>query len=45
MRRVTKELEQLKHLCRKIQEVTSDIAIIEKNEKQYVRLQQSIPVT
>ena len=33
----TKYLEQLKHLIIKIQEVTSNVAITEKNEKKYVR--------
>ena len=38
--RGTKELEQfMKHLSTKIQEVTSNVAVTEKNEKQYVRLQ------
>ena len=39
----TKELEQLKHLSTKIQEVTSNVVISEKNEIQYVKLQLSIP--
>ena len=33
----TKELEQLKLLSTKIQEVTSNVTITEKNEKQYTR--------
>ena len=37
----TRELEQLKHLSTKIQEVTSNVAITEKNEKQHGRLQLS----
>ena len=41
----TKELDQLKHLSTKIQEVTKNVAITEKNEKQYVRLQLIIPRT
>ena len=36
------ELEQLKPFSKKIQEFTLNIAITEKNEKQYVRLQLSI---
>ena len=32
-----KYLEQLKHLSTKIQEVSSNVMITEKNEKQYVR--------
>ena len=36
----TKELEQLmKNLTTKMQEVTSNVAVSEKNQKQYVRLQ------
>ena len=35
----TKELEKLKHLSMKTQEATSNVAITEKNEQQYVRLQ------
>ena len=36
--RVTKELEQLKSLSLKIEEVTSkSVAVIEKNGRQYVR--------
>ena len=38
-------LEQLKYLSTKIQEVISNVVITEKNEKQYVRLQLSIPGT
>ena len=38
----TKELEQLKLLSMKIQKVTLNVAIAEKNEKHYVRLQLSI---
>ena len=41
----TKELDQLNHLSTKIQEVTKNVAITEKNEKQYVRLQLIIPRT
>ena len=41
----TKEFEQLKHLSTKIQEVTSNVAITEKNEKQHGRLQLSIQGT
>ena len=41
----TTELDQLKHFSTKIQEVTSNVAITEKNEKQYVKLQLSIPET
>ena len=41
----SEELDQLEHLSTKIQEVTSDVAITEKNEKQYVRLQLIIPGT
>ena len=33
----TKELEQLKHLNKKIQEVAPNDAITEKKEKQYAR--------
>ena len=44
--RGAKELEQLmKHFSTKIQEVTSNVVIAKKNEKQYVRLQLSIPGT
>ena len=39
------QLEQLKHLSKKIQEVTLNVAISKKNGKQYVRLQLSIPRT
>ena len=39
-RKGTKELEQLmRHLSTTIQEVTSNVAVTEKNETQYVRLQ------
>ena len=42
--KITKELE-LKHLCTKIRDVTSNVAIAEKNWKQYVRLPLSISGT
>ena len=42
--KVTKEL-QLKHLSTRIQDVTSNVANAEKNWKEYVRLQFSIPGT
>ena len=35
----------MKHLSTKIQKVTSNVVITEKNEKQYFRLQLSIPET
>ena len=38
-------LKQLKHLSTKIQESTSNVAITEENEKEYARLQLSIPGT
>ena len=41
----TKELEQSKRFSTNIQEVTSNVAITEKNEKQNVRLQLSKPRT
>ena len=41
--RSKKGLVQLKHLSTKIKEVTSNAAITEKNEKQYIRLQRGIP--
>ena len=37
--------KQLEHLSTKIQESSSNVAITEKNEKQYVRLYLSIPET
>ena len=39
------QLKQLKHFSMKIQEFTSNVVITEKNEKQYVRVQLSIPGT
>lgn len=36
-RRFTKQFEQMKHMKIKIQEVTSDVVITGKNEKQYAR--------
>ena len=36
-RRFTKQFEQIKHMKIKIQEVTSDVVITGKNEKQYAR--------
>ena len=41
--RSKKGLVQLKHLSTKIKEVTSNAAITEKNEKQYIRLQRGLP--
>ena len=45
MGRGAKELEQLKHLSTKILESTTNVMITKKNEKQYIRLQLSIPGT
>ena len=39
----TKELDWLKNSIMKIQDVTSNVAITEENEKKYGRLQLSIP--
>ena len=36
--KMSKELDPLKHLSTKMQEVTSNVPITEKNEKQYIRL-------
>ena len=41
----TKELDRLKYLSTKIQEVTSNVAITEINKKQYAGLQLSVPAT
>ena len=40
-----KKLDQLKHFNIKTQELASNVAINQKNEKQYVRPQSSIPET